>query len=282
MKRYTISALALVIIAVCGVAPLTAQDAQPDYLRDRGEGLPTSMFGTYIQHRQFITYFFAEYYLDNNMEYKPAELGYGLEEDFRGRYRAIEGLVYLAYGLTDWLAIEFEAAVIKASLEKSSDDTSALPEKIEESGLGDVEGQIRWRWMKENDRRPELFSYFETVFPLQKDKTLIGTQDWEFKLGAGVLKGFSIGTFTLRAALEYVPQETKVELGEYAVEYLKRLSPSWRVYAGVEGSQDEVEFIPEVQWHIVTDTIIVKLNSAIGITSKATDWAPEVGIMFYW
>jgi hypothetical protein len=240
------------------------------------------MFGTYIQHRQFITYFFAEYYLDNNMEYKPAELGYGLEEDFRGRYRAIEGLVYLAYGLTDWLAIEFEAAVIKASLEKSSDDTSALPEKIEESGLGDVEGQIRWRWMKENDRRPELFSYFETVFPLQKDKTLIGTQDWEFKLGAGVLKGFSIGTFTLRAALEYVPQETKVELGEYAVEYLKRLSPSWRVYAGVEGSQDEVEFIPEVQWHIVTDTIIVKLNSAIGITSKATDWAPEVGIMFYW
>ncbi|MFC1523410.1 hypothetical protein ACFL6N_01335 [Thermodesulfobacteriota bacterium] len=56
-----------------------------------------------------------------------------------------------------------------------------MPDEISESGLGDVEGQIRWRFMEEDQSRPELFTYFETVFPFQKDKQIIGTQDWEFK-----------------------------------------------------------------------------------------------------
>jgi hypothetical protein len=40
-----------------------------------------------------------------------------------------------------------------------------------------------------------------------------------------------------------------------------------------------VELIPEVQWH-VSDSIFIKFNSAVGLTSKATDWAPEVGVVF--
>ena len=75
-------------------------------------------------------------------------------------------------------------------------------------------------------------------------------------------------------------EEDKAELGEYAIEYLNRVSPKWRLYLGVEGNQDELELIPEVQWHIKQDRIFVKLNSAVGVTSKATDWAPEVGIVF--
>ena len=81
---------------------------------------------------------------------------------------------------------------------------------------------------------PEVFSYFETVFPLQKRKRLIGTQDWEFKLGTGVIRGFRWGTTTLRAAIAYDRAERKGELGEYAVEYLKRLSPAVRVFAAIE------------------------------------------------
>ena len=254
----------------------------PNYLRDRGTGVASSMFGTYIRHRELITYMYFEYYLDENMEYKPAELGYGLEEDFRGKYRAAEGLIFIGYGLTDWLAIELEAAIIKAKLWKSSDDPSSLPNSIEESGLGDVESQLRWRWLKETPLRPELFGYFETVFPLQKDKMLIGTQEWELKLGSGITKGFSFGTFSLRAAVEYATEESKVELGEYAVEYVKRLFPRWRIYLGVEGSQDEVELITEAQIHVIPDKIVVKLNNAFGVTSKATDWAPEVGLMLFW
>ena len=265
--------------AACLPNPADALESDlPMYLRDRGTGLSTSMFGTYIREGELLVYPFFEYYLDDDMEYKPAEFGYGLDQDLRGKYRAYEGLIFVGYGLADWLALELEAAVISATLEKSSGDPSAAPNEIKESGLGDVEGQLRLRWMREHDRRPELFSYFETVAPLQKDKVLIGTQDWEFKAGIGLIKGFSWGTMTIRVAGEYSIEESKSELGEYAVEYLKRLSPAWRVYLGVEGAQDEVELIPVVQWHI-TDSIFLNLNNAFGITSKATDWAPEIGIM---
>ncbi|HEU4364810.1 MAG TPA: hypothetical protein VFT13_05025 [Candidatus Krumholzibacteria bacterium] len=239
------------------------------------------MFGTYIRKHELLIYPFFEYYLDDDLEYKPEELGYGLDEDFRGKYRATETLIFLGYGITDWLAVEFEAALhIDASLEKAPEDASGTPAKIEEDGTGDVEGQLRARLMRETESRPELFTYFEAVSPQQEDKVLIGTPDWEFKLGVGVIRGYSWGTMTLRLAGEYSVEEDKGELGEYAVEYLNRLSPQWRVYLGVEGNQDEVELIPEVQWHIKTDRIMVKLNSAIGVTSKATDWAPEVGILF--
>lgn len=272
------------IFLIIGIAVLpdlaSAQEEDlPVYLRDRGAGVPSSMFGTYIRQGELLVYPYFEYYLDDDMEYAPNELGYELDEDFRGKFRGYEGLIFLGYGLTDWLAVEFEAAVMKAKLETSPDDPTDIPDKIEESGLGDVEGQFRLRWMKEQERRPELFSYFEIVFPLQKKKKLIGTPDWEFKLGTGVTKGFSWGTITLRTAAEYSMEESKVEAGEYAIEYLKRLSPAWRVYLGIEGSEDEVELIPELQWHL-TDSIFIKLNSAFGITSKAEDWAPEVGIMF--
>jgi hypothetical protein len=272
-----------ILAMTCLAGQLSAQETEiPFYLQDRGSGLPTSMFATFINQGEFITYLFFEYYLDHDMEYKPAELGYGLEQDFRGQYSAAEGLIFMAYGITDWLALELEAAVITASLQKSDDDPSAMPDKLEESGLGDVEGQLRLRWLREGEYWPELFSYFETVFPLQPDNVLIGTQDWEFKLGSGISKGFSFGTLTLRAAIEYDTGENKLDLGEYALEYVKRLSPYWRIYAGVEGEQDEVELIAEVQWHIIPDKVILKLNSAFGLTPKATDWAPEAGIMVYW
>lgn len=268
------------VFAALPPKPTGAQERDlPVYLKDRGSGIPTSMFGTYIREGELLVYPFFEYYHDKDMEYSPAELGFGLDQDFRGKYRAAEGLIFFGYGIADWLAVEFEAAVISATLEKSPDDNSAMPDKLKESGLGDVEGQIRSRWLRENESRPEVFSYFEIVAPLQKDKVLIGTQDWEYKLGIGAVKGFSWGTMTVRVAGEYDRSESKTELGEYALEYLKRLSPAWRVYLGVEGAQDEVELIPEVQWHF-TDSIFLKLNSAVGITAKATDWAPEIGIMF--
>jgi hypothetical protein len=237
------------------------------------------MFGTYVSEGELLLYPFFEYYLDNNIEYKPEEFGYGLDQDFRGKYRAYEGLIFISYGFTDRLALELEAAVISAELEKASGDPSAVPEKIKESGLGDIEGQLRFRWAKENEKSPEIFSYFEAVAPNQTDKLLIGTPDWEMKLGSGVIKGFHWGTITLRGAVEYSFDESKFDVGEYAIEYLKRLSEMWRIYVGIEGTQDEVELITEVQLFI-TENIYLKINNGIGITSKATDWAPETGIMF--
>jgi hypothetical protein len=272
---------ALAIVAVMSLASAAGgQDIEgAPYLRDRGTGLPTSMFGTYVRKGELLVYPFFEYYRDHNFEYKPEEMGFGLDEDFRGRYRASEGLLFIGYGISDRLAVEFEAAIITAELEKSPDDPSGVPARIEESGSGDVEGQIRYRWAFENERRPEIFSYFEAVSPQQKDKLLIGTPDWEFKLGSGLIKGYPWGTMTARLALDYEVEATKLDAGEYAVEYQRRLSRSWRIYLGLEGSQDELSFVPEAQWRVARRAT-VKLNSAVGVTSKATDWAPEVGVVF--
>ena len=280
-SKNTASALAFII--TLGFVP-TIQDLKsqelPPYLHDRGTGVPSSMFGTYVPKGRLIVYPYFELYADRNYEYKPGELGYGLQTDYRGRYRASEGLLFLGYGLTSDFLVEFEAAVIGAQLNKSSNDTSAMPSEVEESGLGDVEAQLRWRFLRENESRPEFFTYFETVFPLQKTRRLIGTSDWEFKLGFGAVRGFGWGTMTLRYALDYSRAERKFEAGSYALEYLKRLSPNWRAVALIEGNQfDEVELITEMQWYINERTYL-KFNNGWGLTTNATDFAPEVGLMF--
>lgn len=50
--------------------------------------VPTSMFATYIGRRELLVYPFIEYYRDHDFEYKPEELGFTGDVDFRGRYRA--------------------------------------------------------------------------------------------------------------------------------------------------------------------------------------------------
>lgn len=221
---------------------------------------------------------FYEYYHDDDLEYEPAEFGFGLAREFRGRHRADEFLLFIGVGITDRLALEVEAAVIDARLEKSPEDPSDQPDLLQESGLGDVESQLRWRWWKERSSRPELFSYFETVFPVQDDEVLIGTRDREFKLGAGLVKGFTFGTVTIRTAVACDSAERRTEVGEYALEYLKRISRLLRVVALVEGEQDEVELIGEAQLHLGR-RVVVKLNTGFGLTSKATGFAPEVGVV---
>lgn len=280
------SAGALVLlIALTGVGgfvsaePVLAQGDDLDIRSgDRGRGIPTSMFGTYIRKGEWLVYPFFEYYFDDNLEYKPQELGYGLFEDFRGKFRASEGIFYVGYGITSRLAIEFEAAVITARLEKATNDP-VTPATIEESGTGDVEGQIRFRFLEETERRPEVFGYFEAVSPQQREKLLIGTPDWELKGGVGVVRGYRWGTLSARGAGEYLVEDSSFDLGEYGLEYLKRLSPRWRIYTGIEGTQDELTLITELQWHFA-DFAFLKVNNGLGVTSKATDWAPEIGIMF--
>jgi len=234
------------------------------------------MFATFIDAGEFLVYPFFEYYRDEDLEYEPGELGYVGDTERYGRYRAREGLLFVGYGISERWALELEAAVISASLDRDPEDTSAMPAVLEQSGLGDVEGQIRYRWREETAERSEIFSYFETVLPLQKDKKLIGTPEWEFKLGTGFMRTRSWGTLVVRGAVAYAEGP---ELGEYAVEYIRGLSDGVRVYAGFEGSEDEVELITELQLGLA-EGLVLKLNSAFGVTAKATDWAPEVGLLF--
>jgi len=262
-------------------AGVWAQD-EPAYLRDRGAGIPLSQFGTYIRPGEVVVYPLYEYYYDHNLEYEPLDFGRppGDSREFRGRYEAHEGILFVAFGISDRLAIELEGGVITARLDKDANDDSEMPPRLEESGLSDIEGQIRWRWNRENARTPEFFNYFETVFPTGKDNSLIGTSAWEFKLGFGVVKGLSWGTVTARAGVDYDTGEKVWGIGEYAFEYLRRLSNRYRVFAMVEGSEDELSLIPELQW-FVTPRILFKVATGVGLTSKATDFAPEIGFMFW-
>ena len=82
---------------------MTETENVPYYLKDRGEGVPTSMFGTYIKKGQVFIYPFFEYYYDDDMEYSPDEFGYQVIHDYMGKYRASEGLLFFGYGIVPLL-----------------------------------------------------------------------------------------------------------------------------------------------------------------------------------
>jgi hypothetical protein len=278
--KIQLSIISLILLVNNAISNTFASDNVSEYLRDKGTGIATSMFGTYVRQKEILIYPFYEFYYDHNAEYDPSEMEFGPEADYYAKSIAHEGLIYLAYGITDWLMVEFEMAGITAKQWRSKKDTtSTMPDPYDESGLGDVEGQIRWRYNREKEKVPEFFNYFEVVFPLQPDRKLIGTSAWEFKLGLGITKGFKFGTLTGRFAVEYDGADEKVETGEYALEYLRKISDHFKLFGMFEGSQDELELIVEGQIH-VNKNVYFKIGSGFGITPKATDIAPEVGVMF--
>src|SRR5262245_35059496 len=196
----------LAAIAFAGGAALcrAAEPTElPAYLADTGGGIPTSLLGTYIRGKEFIFYPFYEYTRTKKFEYSPSELGFRGEGEFFGKLVEQEALVFFAYAFNDSLAIEFESALYSSvKFTKSPDDTSNVPNSIRESGLGDTEINIRWRVAKETATRPDITLFLATVFPLQKNKKLLGTQSWEFEPGIVLTKGFPpYGTFAFRAAL---------------------------------------------------------------------------------
>jgi hypothetical protein len=191
-------------------AQAVAQDSSlPGFLRDRGTGVPASLFGTYVRRGQLLVYPFFEYAKDNNREYQPKELGFGPDIDFRSRYRSYAGQIFLGYGVTDWLAIELEGSVINARLEKSPLDTFGTPPVIEETGVGDIEGQVRARLLGESNHRPEFFGFVEVTPATRKHKRLIAEPDFDLKPGVGLVKGFSWGTLTGRIGAEYNREESR-------------------------------------------------------------------------
>ena len=262
-----------------------AGEPLPAFLQDRGPGVPTSQFGTYIESGQWMLYPFLEYERNDDEEYSPKELGFPRpgfvgEEEFFGKASQKEVVLFLGYGINDALAFEFEAELYaSATHEKSPLDTSPVPARLEESGFAGAEAQLRWMWRKETLERPALYSFFEVEFPFQDRKVLIGAQDVEFAGGLGLIRGYKWGTLNARISIAYDGEEDKIELGEYALEYLKRLNDKWRLVATLEGEDDEIALIGEAQLTLRPGAVL-KLNSGFGLTEKATDFAPEIGVLF--
>lgn len=280
VRRSIVVVLAAACLAATNV-PLQAQGTPlPYYLADRGRGIPTSLFGTYIEKGQFLVYPFYEYNKVSAFEYKPSELGFNGSEDFLGEVVEQEYLLFLSYGISDRMSAELEGAVYTtASFDKASDDPSNVPSHIEESGLGDIDMQLRWRWKEETEDRSEMFSFLEATPPLQSEDVLIGTQYWEAAFGFGMIRGHRWGTIAWRVSLAFDGEDRQFEPGEFAVEYLKRTSDRWRFVGTLEGESDEISLIGEAQLFL-GPRAFVKLNCGFGLTEKAPDLAPEVGILF--
>ena len=110
------------------------------------------------------------------------------------------------------------------------------------------------------------------------------------------LIGFGTSHFATEESRDQLLEETKVEtsyfrlrsypfneelvsfIDEYAFEYVKRFSPKWRMYAGIEVEQAERAFILEIQYFI-TDRMFLKFNNGFPLSKEAPDVAPEFGIL---
>ena len=145
------------------------------------------------------------------------------------------------------------------------------------------------RLAPETGGRPEVFGFVEITAPSQRHKLLIGNPDWDFRPGIGVIRGFSWGTMTFRTTFEYnreisaISEPAHVDVGETSIEYLRKLSAGLRLNLGVEGGEggapDEWQLRTGLQARI-TKGASLRLDNSVGVSSKAPDWTPQVGLMF--
>ncbi|HZF25745.1 MAG TPA: hypothetical protein VEZ88_05750 [Steroidobacteraceae bacterium] len=256
-------------------------ESLPHYLQDRRGGVPTSLASTYVREGELLLSLQFLYNRDNEFEYDPNEFGFTSPGEFKGNYWDSSADVLVAFGLSNDLVLELEAAATRASLKKADEDLSGMPNELKESGLGDVRTRLDWRVLEETEHRPEVFTYVGALIPHDKSKQLIGTGDWLGIAGAGVVRGYDWGTMTFRMGVEYdFGSASEIDWGEVAVEYLKRLSPIMTVYGAVavlEG--DEYSLVGELQWHL-SPNVVLKLNSGVGLTSHGMDWSPKIGVLF--
>jgi hypothetical protein len=281
ISKLDIGAL-LVLTLLAPTLPANEQDEDdvPIHLRDRGSGVPTSMFGTYVRERELLAYSFVAYSGDNDIQYDPNEFGFAADKEFLGRYRAREADIWLAYGLRDNLALELQVAATRASLQRAQDDTTGLPVELKESGLGNVRARLDWRLFNESGRRPEIYTFATLLVPHDKNKALVGTENWLLNLGIGAIRGYRWGTLTLRSSMEFDLSSASVgDWGEVTLEYLKWLSPALSVDAALELLQgDEGSVRAELQWR-PAPRVIVKLGGAQALTASGLDWSAQAGVL---
>src|SRR5262252_6325865 len=111
MRVRQIPLLLLAVLSCCPTVAVAETNGAAPWLADRGPGVATSLFGTYVEHGQLLVYPFYEYTLNRDNEYKPAELGFGLDQDFRAKRTEHEALLFFAYGFREGLALEVESAL---------------------------------------------------------------------------------------------------------------------------------------------------------------------------
>ena len=264
----------MIALALCLTTTLAAQQERA--------GVRLSEFQTYIERGQFFVLPSVAYTRDHNLEYNPLDWGYGTQVDLRGTFHSSQAELLLAYGVTDWLAVELEGSYVSAHFQRSPSDTGATPARIHDTGLADFAGQVRVRFSQERGRRPEIWGAVEVIPASQRTKVLIGDKLTDVKGEIGLTRGYRFGTMTLRTTVEYNHGDHHWDLGETSLEYLRRLSPAWRLMLAIEGGEggapDEFVFVTAAQWRVARG-MFVKLANSVGLMSKSTDWEPQLGLL---
>jgi hypothetical protein len=156
----------------------------------------TSIFGTYVRPGELLFMPFVEgYYATTRVQTSRA--GYGLEQDFAevGRWRTRSSW---PTGSTTLRRGAGSRALHRGTLDKAPEDPSSMPARLEQSGFGDWQMELNWRAIRETSSHPEVFALLEVDPPSNVNKPLIGTANWESKLGVGVIRGLRWGTVSGR------------------------------------------------------------------------------------
>jgi len=261
--------LAAVVLALAFVAP-AAQGA-----------VPTSQLGVSVQPGELLVQPIVEYARDSNFEYDPAEFGFPSTGEFKGHYHRDIETLWVAYGLGQQLALDFGASAARATLDRAFEDQTGMPERTEESGLGNLRARLSWEWGLPRERRPAYFAFGEFFVPHDRKRVLTGTADWVFQFGVGASREFASGVLSVRAGVLFEEASASAtDWGEVAVDYLARLSPRYAVLGAlVVNEGDEVSLRAELRCAI-TPRIDLRVGSAVGLTSHGNDIAPEVGVLF--
>ena len=276
---------------LCGIGlcqdPARAEDAPETagYLRDRGPGVATSIPGIYLNANAWLG--FASYqHLDNRgFQYSPDEFGFADDNDYLGEYESSNGLIFAGYGIGNSLGLGLKVSSGTIKLTKASDDPSAMPAQMKESGISAIAPELTWRFMTENARRPELYTFVSVEIPQNRDRNLIGTRDWVVLPGIGLNRGFSWATLSARMNYEYdAASASTIDFGKWSIEGQRRFSDAWWVSAGLEGQVGGANNFDEawqntfVQWR-PGPRMTVRFGSRIGLTQQTKGWAGELGIV---
>ena len=107
-------------------------------------------------------------------------------------------------------------------------------------------------WHHERGHAPEFFASVEVLPPSHGHQPLIGDAQWAVKGEIGAVRGFRWGTMTFRTTIEYNRGDTHWDLGETSLEYLRQVSPAWRMLLAIEGGEggapDDWVLVSAARW----------------------------------
>jgi hypothetical protein len=254
-----------------------------NFLRDRGPGMQTSLNATYLAEKEFLFYPFYEYNFVVNEEYIPMDLGYDVDQAYEAKSSSHEALLYLGYGISDWLIAEAEVAFINFTQQKSSSDNSTMPSPYKESGIENIDFQLRWRYWKETSKKPELFSNFVLAVPSAGSNKIIGLTGYDFKFASGLIKGFRFGTMIVSSSFQYNTYDSQFDFLGLDIEYVKRLNDKFRVYVGFDGLPIPDAFAVSTNLQIFPKPwMFIRLGNSFGIGSSGLiDFNQEIGVAIY-